>query len=186
MSGTLLWWSCQSPVAHSCGLLNHSEECSNLTQNLMQICCSTHSVILNVMATQYTCSHNSIYHPHWLVQWSRHCSHTRIPAHCPWLPGYNGVVQTVLITLTTAGLFPEHLVLCCLVSWPASVPSLLSGFEIQLCHLLTLTFDKWTCQTFMHLSFLNCRQNDITWIRVRIKSEIAFWLVLCYLLLELQ
>ena len=21
--GTLLWWSCQSPVAHSCGLLNH-------------------------------------------------------------------------------------------------------------------------------------------------------------------
>ena len=22
-AGTLLWWSCQSPVAHSCGLLNH-------------------------------------------------------------------------------------------------------------------------------------------------------------------
>ena len=31
------------------------EECSSLTQNLMHICCSTHSVILNVMATQYTC-----------------------------------------------------------------------------------------------------------------------------------
>ena len=30
------------------------EECSSLMQNLMQICCSTHSVILNATATQYT------------------------------------------------------------------------------------------------------------------------------------
>ena len=50
------------------------EECSSLTQNLMQIHCSTCSVILNVMATQYTCSLNSVYCPHWLVQWSHHCS----------------------------------------------------------------------------------------------------------------
>ena len=33
-----------------------TEECSSLTQNLMQICCSTCSVILNVTATQFTCS----------------------------------------------------------------------------------------------------------------------------------
>ena len=45
------------------------EECSSLTQKLMQVCGSTHSVILNVTATQYTCSLNSIYRPHWLVQW---------------------------------------------------------------------------------------------------------------------
>ena len=32
------------------------EECSSLTQNLMQIHCSTFSVILNAMITQYTCS----------------------------------------------------------------------------------------------------------------------------------
>ena len=32
------------------------EKCSSLMQNLMQICCSTHTVILNVMATQYTCT----------------------------------------------------------------------------------------------------------------------------------
>ena len=32
-------------------------------QNLMQIRCSTHSVILNATTTQYTCSLNSIYHP---------------------------------------------------------------------------------------------------------------------------
>ena len=49
------------------------EECSSLTQNLMQICCSTHSVILNAMATQYTCSLNGVYRPYWLGQWSCHC-----------------------------------------------------------------------------------------------------------------
>ena len=35
------------------------EECSSLTQNLVQICCSICSVILNVVATQYTRSFNS-------------------------------------------------------------------------------------------------------------------------------
>ena len=39
------------------------EECSSLMQNLMQIYCSTHSDILNVTATQYTCSLNGIYCP---------------------------------------------------------------------------------------------------------------------------
>ena len=43
------------------------EECSSLTQNLMQICCCTCVVILNVTATQYTCSLSGIYHPHWLT-----------------------------------------------------------------------------------------------------------------------
>ena len=43
------------------------EQCSSLTQNWMQIRCSTCSVILNVTATQYTCSLNGVYHPHWLV-----------------------------------------------------------------------------------------------------------------------
>ena len=67
------------------------EGCSRLTQNLMQIHCSIHSVILNVTATQYTCSLNDVYQPHWLVQWSYHCSHMRIPVHFPCLPGYNHV-----------------------------------------------------------------------------------------------
>ena len=39
------------------------EECSSFMQNLMQICCSACSVILNAMATQYSCSFNSVYHP---------------------------------------------------------------------------------------------------------------------------
>ena len=52
------------------------EECSSLMQNLTQIHCSTHSVISNVMATQYTRSLNGVYRPHWLVQWSCPCSLT--------------------------------------------------------------------------------------------------------------
>ena len=41
-----------------------AEECSSLTQNSMQICCSTCSVILDATATQYTCSLNGVYRPH--------------------------------------------------------------------------------------------------------------------------
>ena len=48
-------------------------------------------LILNVTATQYTCSLNGVYHPHWLVQWSHQCSRMCIPVHCPWLPGYINV-----------------------------------------------------------------------------------------------
>ena len=83
------------------------KECSSLTQNLMQMHCSTHSVLLNVMATQYTRSPNSVYRPHRLVQWSHHCSHTCIPVHTPWLPGYTDVLftQTVLVNINNGWTF---------------------------------------------------------------------------------
>ena len=68
----------------------------------MQIRCSTHSVILNVMVTQYTCSLNGIYHPHSLV----HCSHMCTPIHSLWLQGYIDVAQTIFVILTMVGLFP--------------------------------------------------------------------------------
>ena len=83
------------------------EECSSLTQNLMQIYCSTRSVILNVTATQYPCSLNGVYRPHWLVQWS-HCFRMCFPVPSPWLPGYIVVAHTVLVTLTMAGLFLDR------------------------------------------------------------------------------
>ena len=85
-----------------------TEECSGLTQNLMWILCSTRSIILNVTVTQYTCSLNDIYHPHWLVQWSHHCSPMHIPVHPPWLPGRIDVTQTILLILTMAGLFSRQ------------------------------------------------------------------------------
>ena len=73
----------------------------------MQIHCSTRSVILNAIATPYTCSLSSVYRPHWLVQWCLHCSCVRIPVHSPWLPGYIDVEQTVLLMLTMSTLFPD-------------------------------------------------------------------------------
>ena len=87
------------------------EECSRLMKNLMQIHCSTHLIMLNVTATQYTCSLNSVYHPHWLVQWSCHCSHMYIPVHYPWPSGHIDVAQTILIMLTMAGLLLDRTLL---------------------------------------------------------------------------
>ena len=66
-AGTLLQWSSrhQLPTAAAFWVIQivQTGECSSLTQNLMQIRCSTCSVILNVTATQYTCSLNSTYCP---------------------------------------------------------------------------------------------------------------------------
>ena len=58
----------QLPIAMTFWIIRivSMEECSR-TQNLIQICCSTHSVILNAMATQYISSLNSVYCLHWLV-----------------------------------------------------------------------------------------------------------------------
>ena len=85
-----------------------TEECSSLTQYLMHIHCCPCSVILNVMATQYICSLDSVYCPHWLVQWSHHWSRMHIPVHSPCLPGYIHVTQTILVKLTMAGLFLDR------------------------------------------------------------------------------
>ena len=76
-------------------------------QNLVETHCSTHLIILNVMATQCKCSLNSVYYPQRLLQWSCHCSHMRIPVHSPWLPGYIYVAQTILFILTVARLCPD-------------------------------------------------------------------------------
>ena len=84
------------------------EEFSSLMQNLMQICCSTHSTILNATAMYYISSFNCGYRPRWLVQWSHHCSHMRIPVHSPCLSGYIDVTQTILIILTMAGPFQDR------------------------------------------------------------------------------
>ena len=89
----------QLPIAAAFWIIQivSTEEGSSLMQNLMQIHYSTCLVILNMRATQYRCSLNVIHHPHWLVQWSCHCSCMHFPVHCPWLPGYIDVTQTVLV-----------------------------------------------------------------------------------------
>ena len=121
---TLHEWACcrdkaanhQLPIAVAFWIIQivSVEKCSSFMQNLMQMHCSTHSVILNAMATQHTCSLNGVYHPHWLVQWSHHCPCMCIPVHSPWLPGYIDITQTILVILTMAGIFQTDLIFCLL------------------------------------------------------------------------
>ena len=111
MSRHFSWWSCQSPVAHSCSLLNHPNRDHRGIFKLntkYDADSLLYSVILNAMATQYTCSLNGISHSHWLVEWNSQCSHLRIPVHSPGLPGYINVTQTILIILSMARLFQDR------------------------------------------------------------------------------
>ena len=61
--GTLSWWSCQSPVAQSFGLLNHPNSFHGgmfcLMQNMMQIHCSTYT-------NHFECDGHTV---HMLTQW---------------------------------------------------------------------------------------------------------------------
>ena len=104
----------QLPIAAALWIIQivSTEECWSLMQNVMQNHCSTHSNILNTTATQYACSLNHVYHPHWLVQWSHRCSCTRILVHSLWLPGHinANVAQTILIILTRLDFFWTGLV----------------------------------------------------------------------------
>ena len=108
-AGTLSQGSCQSPVAPSCGLLNHLNsfgggmfklnakfDADSLLCSLGHFECDSHTVH---MLTQWHLP---------LAQWSCHCSCMRIPVHSSWLPGYTDVSQTVLVILATAGLFLDR------------------------------------------------------------------------------
>ena len=73
----------------------------------------TCSVILNVTATQYTCSLSGVYHPPLTSTVKLSIFMHHIPVHSPWLPAYKAVVETVLVllavlVLTMAGLFPHR------------------------------------------------------------------------------
>ena len=71
----------QLPIAMAFWIIQiiSTDECSSLMHNFIESL--LYWVILNVTATQYTCSLNSIYYSHWLVQWSCHCSHMCINVH---------------------------------------------------------------------------------------------------------
>ena len=124
------------------------EECSSLTQNLMHIRCSIGSFIWWVMATQYTCSLQGINCPHWLVQWSCHCSHMCIPVHFPWLPGYTDIVQTILVISAMAGLFLDRLYVCvcvCVYIW----------YHIYMRSYICVCVSKWICHFITKIQDFN-------------------------------
>ena len=67
MSGRIVVRSCQSPVTHSCGLLNHPDSfCEGMFKLNTKFDADLlfYSVILNVIAAQYTCSLKGVYCSH--------------------------------------------------------------------------------------------------------------------------
>ena len=102
----------QLPVAVAFWIIHivSAERCLSLMQNLVPVHCFTRSVILNVMATQYTCSLDGIYHLHQRVQWSRHCSHMCLLVHCFWLPGCVNVCKLLWLCYQWLDFFQTELV----------------------------------------------------------------------------
>ena len=104
-AGALLWWSCQSPVAHSCGLLNHL---NSFCRGMFRLNAKLDAGSLFYSLSQFECDGHTVHMlTRWRLtrQWNHHCSHMNIPVHSPWLPGYIDVTQTILVMLTMAGLF---------------------------------------------------------------------------------
>ena len=147
------------------------EECSSFRQNLMQVHCYIRSVILKAVATQYTCSLNGIYCPHWLVQWSHHCSHMRIQVHSPWLPGYTDVAHTILIILTRIGLFLDRPHISGQLLF-----FLLDSFNIFVLYLILSvegeSFKAGTClYSFLCLTELACKNQYMHFVLNYIKTN---------------
>ena len=108
---TLWWWSCLSPVAHCCSLLNHLNslhggmfkfnakfDAHSLLYSLIHFewnCCTVHRLTQRRLQLLLTNT----------VKWSLF---TQVhPVHSPWLPGYINVAPTILI-LTMSGLFLDR------------------------------------------------------------------------------
>ena len=111
-ASALLWWSCQSPGAHSCSLLNYlntfHRELFKLNSKL-----DADSILLYSLS-HFECDVHTV---HMLIQQCllppltstlKSSLFTYIPIHSPWLPDYIDVTQTILIILTMAGLFSRQ------------------------------------------------------------------------------
>ena len=64
-AGVLLWWSCQSPVVHSCSFLNHL---NSFHGGMFKFNAKSDADLLLYLLSHFecdghTCSLNSIYHP---------------------------------------------------------------------------------------------------------------------------
>ena len=114
--GTLLWWSCQSPVAYSCGLLNHA---NSFCEGMFKLNAKLDADLLlyslshfECEATQYTCSLNSIYCPLLTSTVKSSLFMMYIPVHSSSLSVYINVVQTILI-INNAWTFSGHTLCVC-------------------------------------------------------------------------
>ena len=95
-----------------CPWLWPSESWNSFHEGMFKLNAKFDADSLLYLLTHFECNSHTVhrltqqvYHPHWLVQWSHHCSPTYIPVYTPWLPIYIKVAQTVLVILTMVVLF---------------------------------------------------------------------------------
>ena len=107
--GTLSWWSCQSPVAQSCGLLNHLNSfCGRMFKLNAKFDADLLLYSLSHFEsedTKYTCSFSSVFTP--LTSTVKSPLFTHVHSSSFSL-AYINVAQTVLVILTMAGLFLDR------------------------------------------------------------------------------
>ena len=110
--GTLSWWGCQSPAAHSCSLLNQT---NSFHGGMFSLSAKSDADSLLYSLSHFECDSHTV---HMLTQWRLLPPLTSTvklslfmhvhSVHAPWLPGYINVMQTNLVILTMAGLFPDR------------------------------------------------------------------------------
>ena len=62
-AGTLSWWSCQSPVAHSCSLLNHP---NTFHRGMFKLNAKSDADLLLYLPSHFECNDHTV---HMLIQW---------------------------------------------------------------------------------------------------------------------
>ena len=86
-AGMLSWWSCQSPAAHTWGFLSHP---NHFHRGMFKLNAKFDADWLLHSLSYFECDGHTVHTltqwcllPHWLIQWSCHCSHMHIPVHTP-------------------------------------------------------------------------------------------------------
>ena len=112
MSGHVVWWSCQSPVAHSCGLLNHL---NSFHRGMFKFNTKFDADFLLYFLSYFECNSHTV---HMLTQWhllplltSTVKSSLFTHAHSSPLSlaaSYISVMQTILVLLIMVGIIPER------------------------------------------------------------------------------
>ena len=110
--GTLSWWSCQSPDAHGCSLLNHP---NSFCGRMLKLSAKFDADLLLYLLSHFECNGHTVHMltqqhlPPPLTSTVRSSLFTHVHSvHSLWLPGCINVVQTILIILTMAGLFLDR------------------------------------------------------------------------------
>ena len=114
MSRYIVWWSCQSPVAHCCGLLNHP---NSFHGGMFKLHARLDADSLLYLLSHFECDSHTV---HMLTEWHlpspltstvKSSLFTHVHSSLPSLAaGYIDVTQMVLVILTRLDFFQTDLI----------------------------------------------------------------------------